>query len=236
MQHRGPTGRKRALAATAAALCAVALASAATALDGSLSTPVAPDPGGSTAGGTSLFALLFALVEALLSVFGIPFEMTGGGIGGGSTFRALLAAVGAVYRHRLALVGAVTVLTLATLVSRRGGGLGSLARRRRTGGPSAGDDGGRTPAAWPRGDPDETVARAWVDLVERADIADPAARTPAEVSRTAVESGLDPEAVETLTEAFRASRYGGEPPAEPRRTAVRRARRALADDEGDEAG
>ncbi|WP_436928804.1 DUF4129 domain-containing protein [Halosimplex halobium] len=231
MQHRGSTDRKRALAATAAALCAVALASAATALDASLSTAVASDPGSSTSDGTSLFALLLALARALLSVFGISFEMTGGGFGGGSVLGPLLAAVGAVYRHRLALVGAVTILTLATLVSRRSGGLATLAGRRRTGGPSSGDNEGRTGAEWPRGDPGEAIARAWVDLVERADVADPAARTPAEVRRIAVESGLDPDAVATLTGAFRAVRYGGEPPTDPRRAAVRRARRALADEE-----
>ena len=229
MQHRPTTDRKRALTAAAAALCAVALASAATALDASLPTPVPADPEGSTPGGTSLLALLFTLLRTLLSMFGIRFEVTGGGFGGGSTFRTLLAVVGAVYRHRLALVGAVAVLTVAALVSRHRGGIGALTERRRANGPSS-DDGGRSRPEWPRGDPDEAVARAWIDLVERADVADPVARTPAEVHRTAVEAGLDPDAVATLTEAFRAARYGEEPTAESRRTAVRRARRALADE------
>jgi len=235
MQHRGPTVPKRALVATAAALCAVALASAASSLDASLSTPVASDPGGSTAGGTSLLALLLALLRALLSTFGISFEMTGGGVGGSSVFRMLLAVLGAAYRHRLALVGAVAVLTLGALASRRGGGIGVLARRRASDPPS-GEEGDRSAPEWPRGDPDAVVERAWVDLVERADATDPVARTPAEVRRSAVEAGLDPDAVETLTESFRAARYGGDSPDETRRAAVRRARRALADDCGGESG
>jgi hypothetical protein len=230
MQHRPPTDRKRTLVAAAAALCAVALATAATALDGSLSTAVPSEPGGSTSGRTSLLALLFALLRALLSLFGISFEGAGGGFGGGSLLPALVGVLGAVYRHRLALVAAVVVPTLAALVARRGGGLGELTRRQRASASPSGDDGGRTETEWPRGDPDEVVARAWVDLVERADVAEPTARTPAEVRRTAVNAGLDPDAVETLTEAFRTARYGGGSPAESRRTAVRRARRELAAD------
>jgi hypothetical protein len=229
MQHRS-TLRKRALVATAAALCAVALATAATALDGSLSTAVAPEPGGSTSGGMSLLALLFALLRAILSPFGISLEAGGAGLGAGSVLPALVGVLAAVYRHRLALVAALVVLTLVALLVRRGGGIDELTRRRRASGSSSDDDSGRTKAEWPRSDPDEVVARAWVDLVERADVAEPSARTPAEVRRTAVNAGLDPDAVETLTEAFRAARYGGKSPAESRRTAVRRARRELAAD------
>ncbi|QPV62721.1 DUF4129 domain-containing protein [Halosimplex litoreum] len=230
MQHRPTTDRKRALVAAAAALCAVALATAATALDGSLSTAVPSEAGGSTAGGTSLLALLFALLRAILSPFGISLEAGGGGLGGGSVLPVLVGAVAAVYRHRLAFVAAVVVPMLAALLARRGGGLGELTRRQRASGSPSGDDGGRTETAWPRGDPDEVVARAWVDLVERADVAEPSARTPAEVRRTAVNAGLNPDAVETLTEAFRAVRYGGGSPTESRRSAVRRARRELAAD------
>ncbi|ELZ24108.1 hypothetical protein C475_12702 [Halosimplex carlsbadense 2-9-1] len=236
MQHRGLTVPKRALVATAAALCAVALASAASSLDASLSTPVASDPGGSTAGGTSLLALLLAFLRALLSMFGISSELPASGFGGSSVFRMLLAALGAAYRYRLALVGAAAVLTLAALASRRAGGIGVLAGRRRAGDPSSDDEGDRSARKWPQGDPDEVVERAWVDLVERADATDPVARTPAEVRRSAVEAGLDPDAVETLTESFRAARYSGDSPDETRRAAVRRARRALADDSGGEPG
>jgi len=220
----------------AAVLCAVALASVAASLDASLSTPVASDPGGSTAGGTSLLALLLALLQALLSTFGVTFEMTGGGVGGSSVLRTLLALLGAAYRHRIALVGAGALLTLGALASRRGGGIDAPIGRRRVSGPPSDEKGDRSAPEWPRGAPDDVVERAWVDLVERTDATDPDARTPAEVHRSAVEAGLDPDAVETLTESFRATRYGGDSLDEAQRTTVRQARRALADDSGGELG
>lgn len=78
-------------------------------------------------------------------------------------------------------------------------------------GSTSGTAGRRGPHAWLDGTPHNPVDQAWVDLVERLDLAEPEAMTPAECATTAVESGFDREAVETLTETFEEIRYGGRP-------------------------
>ena len=67
----------------------------------------------------------------------------------------------------------------------------------------------------------DEVDRAWYEMVSRLDIERPWAKTPDECRRVAVEQGLDPAVVSTLTETFREKRYrGGEPSATHRERAT----------------
>lgn len=71
--------------------------------------------------------------------------------------------------------------------------------------------------------PDSEVERAWLNLVRRVDADRPETRTPGEWAARAVDSGLDADAVATLTRAFESVRYGGGEETEERRRRVRRA-------------
>jgi hypothetical protein len=67
----------------------------------------------------------------------------------------------------------------------------------------------------------DEVDRAWYEMVSRLDIERPWAKTPDECRSVAVEQGLDPAVVSTLTETFREKRYrGGEPSATHRERAT----------------
>lgn len=79
--------------------------------------------------------------------------------------------------------------------------------------------------------PDDAVARAWRTLRDRVDGDETA--TPGEVAAAAVERHLPESAVATVTERFRAVRYGDDAPSDDgREVAVDAARRL--DDEGRE--
>ncbi|HMB50851.1 MAG TPA: DUF4129 domain-containing protein [Natronoarchaeum rubrum] len=55
------------------------------------------------------------------------------------------------------------------------------------------------------------VYRAWREMAESVDVADPRTSTPAEFAAAAVDAGLDRDRVEELTELFEAVRYGDRP-------------------------
>jgi hypothetical protein len=57
-------------------------------------------------------------------------------------------------------------------------------------------------------DPSNEVYGAWCELVRRLEVTRPAVMTPRELARAAVDQDFDPEAVESLTRAFEAVRYG----------------------------
>ena len=56
------------------------------------------------------------------------------------------------------------------------------------------------------------VHEAWLQLLDRAGIADPHARSPRESARQAIENGLPREPVERITREFEAVRYGAAEP------------------------
>lgn len=65
---------------------------------------------------------------------------------------------------------------------------------------------------WADLDPSNDVERAWVSMVRAAGLSRPWTKTPAECADEAVSSGMDPEGVRTITEAYEEVRYGvGEP-------------------------
>lgn len=76
-------------------------------------------------------------------------------------------------------------------------------------------------ATWPSRPPANDVHQAWLTMVERANPARPWTRTPAEVARTAVDAGLNSEAVVTLTTLFEDVRYGNAPLTAERRQQAR---------------
>lgn len=108
---------------------------------------------------------------------------------------ALALAAAYVYRERL----------LEALASaERPGGIGSQSRE-----------------SWADLDPSDQVERAWYEMVSRMDVARPRTKTPAELQRAAADAGLDPDAAETVTRAFRATTYGARDLSTGERDAVR---------------
>lgn len=79
------------------------------------------------------------------------------------------------------------------------------------------------------------VYRAWQEMTHPLDIDNPAASTPREFAAAAVDAGLDPADVETLTDLFERVRYGDEPLSDTDREEVvavlRRIEAAYADQE-----
>lgn len=65
---------------------------------------------------------------------------------------------------------------------------------------------------WDGVDFGDDVQRAWYAMVHRAGVDQAWTKTPEECRRRAVEAGLDPDAVETLTETFREARYAEDGP------------------------
>jgi hypothetical protein len=234
-----PLDRDRLLSASAVCLCVLAVAASATALESSLSTAAPAPPGDSPGSGLSLLGLLFALLDALLSVFGLSLER-GGAASGPQLLRAATAALVTLYRHRLALVAGVGAVTTLGLALRTRGRI----RRWMDGSarPSATEQSGTDPADrsrtkstadWPEGTPSNEVGLAWVEMGRTVDVSDPHALTPGEWQTAAVEAGLDPEPVRTITETFREVRYGPGSLSPSQLNDVRRARAALSLDGGD---
>lgn len=66
---------------------------------------------------------------------------------------------------------------------------------------------------WGASAPADEVDRAWYAMVRRLDVDQPWTKTPDECRAAAVDAGLDPDAVGTLTRVFREKRYAGDGPA-----------------------
>ena len=64
---------------------------------------------------------------------------------------------------------------------------------------------------WPGVAPSNAVDQAWLWMVQRARPERPATKTPTECARIAREAGMDPSAVEAITDAFERVHYGGVP-------------------------
>lgn len=76
-------------------------------------------------------------------------------------------------------------------------------------------------------DPQNEVEHAWYEMVKRLDIDDIQSRTPGEIARRAIETGMEPGAVETLTQTFQDIRYGGHPVSDGHRDRAREGMRKL---------
>lgn len=80
------------------------------------------------------------------------------------------------------------------------------------------------------------VYRAWDEMTDTLDVADPETTTPGEFERLAVDAGMDPADVRELTELFEAVRYGDQHPEAYEDRAVevlRRVEDTYADEEGE---
>ncbi len=198
--------RDRALSAVAICLCAVGVSVAATALESSLTTGMAPNPPRTAPeSGLSLWALLYLLLNSILSLFGVSLSwdaLPGTAI----PIRGVTTLLQLVHRYRsVLLVGSVVIIVL---------GLAMKHRQRigptNTFAPPGPTVQSQTRAADDRAvaSPSNAVARAWTEMVRHVEIDDPHSRTLREWETAAVESGFDPVAVRTITETFADVRYG----------------------------
>lgn len=125
---------------------------------------------------------------------------------------ALMLAVALAYRYREAILGLLGGLVAPT------------------------DDGEVTraeePVDWPPDDPPTEVHRAWLSLVDRIDVDRPWARTPGECADEAVDEGLNPTGVETVTGVFEEVRYSDAPVTDDRRRRVRQGLQRLDEPSG----
>ncbi len=149
----------------------------------------------------------------------------GGGEGGsdGSTTTPTVPSVLVAVALGVVLLGAVAAL----VVSGRSGDRspGDDDEDGGTGGATAADLGSAAGRAADRIEDsgvENEVYRAWREMTELLDVADPETTTPGEFATAAVDAGLGREDVDELTRLFEAVRYGRAPPSEERE------RRALA--------
>lgn len=121
-----------------------------------------------------------------------------------------------------ALPFAVVLVALGAAVRYRDGLLSRVA-------PTADDGGGGASEFDP--DPDDAVAAAWFEMVDRLDLADSRHLTPRECAEAARRRDVDPDAVRRLTALFEEVRYGGARVTEERRRraeeSIRRVRTQL---------
>lgn len=82
-------------------------------------------------------------------------------------------------------------------------------------------------AGWLAGSPAHAVERAWLGMVRQLDLDRPGTMTTSECARAAIESGLDREAVRTLTETYEEVRYGEQPVTDQREQAARQSLRRI---------
>ncbi|WP_229380123.1 DUF4129 domain-containing protein [Haloterrigena salifodinae] len=193
------------------------------------STPIPSSydaPADGTGGsGLSLMAVLILLVDALLSLFGIEADPAALATGTGSWADALVAALGVLRSVALPLLGIGVIATIVLHVRRRlptsvsGSLVFRLGARRSSNRTSRST---ATDQSWPPAEPRDDVAEAWVSMTDRLDVERPRSRTPEEWAEAAIDAGYDEEAVTTITELYRETRYGdATEPLERRRDAIR---------------
>ncbi|WP_255171633.1 DUF4129 domain-containing protein [Natrononativus amylolyticus] len=78
------------------------------------------------------------------------------------------------------------------------------------------DDRAAAPESLVDGEPNDAVARAWYEMVRRLDLEERREKTPREFESEAIDRGADPEAVADLTRTFEDVRYGEYAPTEDR--------------------
>lgn len=82
-------------------------------------------------------------------------------------------------------------------------------------------------ARWTDREPRNEAERAWFDLVRRAGVDRPHAKTPSESAAAAVDAGFDRDAVEALRRTFEEVRYGGGEMTDEQRRRLERGRDEL---------
>lgn len=200
-------GRDRALSAVAICLCAVGVSVAASALESSLTTGMAPNPPrNAPESGLSILALLYLLLNSILSLFGISLSWEASTLPGtANPIRGVIALLQLVHRYRSVLLVGLVVVTVLGL---------ALKHRQRIGPtnvftpPDPTVQSEPRPADWVVASPSNAVARAWIEMVRNVEVDDPHSRTLREWETAAIESGFDPVAVRTITETFADVRYG----------------------------
>lgn len=230
MSRRLPGHRNRRLSALAIALSTVLLAVVAATLDASVSTTAVPDPPKSApTSSVSLLALLYLLLDAFLSLFGLSLDPPSGQFSGGSLVGLAVSMLRSLYQYRLAIVTAVVLLTVLGLLYQYRHQL-AVPRVLRSSGETAEPAAGSSSSAasradWPPEPAPESVQEAWVAMIRRVDDGEkPASRTPTEWQRIAIDAGLPADAVDTITTTFRTVRYG---PASETETHLERVHAAL---------
>lgn len=209
----------------AALFAVVALGALASALEATaVSSPYqVPDAGGDGSGMSILEAILL-LVGAVLEFFGIDVELGAPGGASKSLLGLALSVAAAMYPGAIVL-GVLLLAAAAGLFTRRrldrSAAAASLGRaaamfRWRRWRPERDPDESAS-ASWPPPTTDDGVLRAWAAMTDGLDVSRPRARTPGEWAEAAVDAGYDAAYVETVTQRFRAVRYGDEQASAPSR-------------------
>ncbi|WP_327053261.1 DUF4129 domain-containing protein [Halomicrococcus gelatinilyticus] len=201
-----PTRRK--IAAAAALLAVGALASAATALERSLAVDQSlPGQDRGPAPSVSLVALLYRLAARLLAAVGI--EPSGGPGAAGRSALATVISVLAAHATELVVLATLGVAAVVAIAVAHRTTVGALLLRTT---PSTSDMTGERSAERRESlrsvDPENEVFSAWLAMVRHVSDDPSRSRTPTEWASLAVDAGLDPDAVQSLTESFRQVRYG----------------------------
>lgn len=221
------TDRDRLLSAIAISFYIVGVGVSATALDSSLSTGITPSPPESSpSSGLSLHLLLYLLLESILSLFGISLDGYGSTVSNVPTFsvQMVMDIVRLAHQYRFLVVVGLVMVTVI--------GIG-LKHRQRIGHTnvfvpsdaveSTAESSTRTTDEWMRASPSNTIARAWIEMVRHIEVDNSHSRTLREWESAAIETGLDPAAVRTITETFAEVRYGTADVTPKRRTTVEQA-------------
>lgn len=217
----------RLLPVAAVCLCTIVIGISATALESSLSTEITPHPPeGAPTSGMSLLALLYVLLNTLLSLFGISLNGAPGGTPRTSVLGIFLSALQVLYQYRVhLLIGFVLVIVLGLVVQYRqqivsrsvlASSEDSTARSQR-----------ETVDNWPSDKPSNAVQQAWIEMIQNVNLENPSARTTTEWQVAAIEADLNPDAVRTITDTFEEVRYGNATVTPARRTRVQNALRQL---------
>lgn len=89
------------------------------------------------------------------------------------------------------------------------------------------DDDSGPDRPWKDVDPRDEISRAWLAIARRTNVDSPRAKTTSEYADAAVEQGLDPDAVETVTREFEEVRYRGAEVTEERERRAKESREEL---------
>lgn len=198
--------------AGAALLAVFALGIAASALEAAsiaspYSVPSEPESGATV----SLWGVFVQLLVAILEIFGIELDPTS--IGSPALSPVSIASlITALYPGVLIAIGIVLAVAAGLVAGRRlptnavtsivtGVSNGHWWTSRTDGTESASEP-------WPPATPTDDVFREWVALTEDVPVTRPTTRTPAEWADAAIDAGYDPVYVDSVTQRFRAARYG----------------------------
>ncbi|WP_211290264.1 DUF4129 domain-containing protein [Natrinema ejinorense] len=228
MKRPATASRDRLLSVILIALCMGLLGVVASTLTASVSTTVAPKPPSSTPpSGISLFALLYQLLNQILAPFGISLGPHPGQFSGDSLLGLVFIGLRALYQYRLLIIAIAFLFTVVGLlyqycyhlaVPRPLQPTSESAEIATEPSSTATPSAGLSPET-----PSGSVQAAWVAMIRRvdADVDKPSSRTAIEWQQIAIDAGLPPDAVKTITATFREVQYGDASETDARRHHVR---------------